>query len=318
LPTLVFLGGTMPGALMGWAWNNRLHRIAFVGCVVIATFILLLFPPARRVAGEQTDLHLMNLGWWCLLLIVGLWVSMFALIQPLLQRQRCESRNRESRDGLFLSSWFWITLVLGAFASPFLAVRRVVEASLPGWIMLLCGRRDQVAPSRIGVWLTLVFNTLLGFLVAAADYELASVYRKFATDLADIVGPRPSRVWCYGYWGWFHYPRATHLPSYVVGRDIPPAGSLLVIPDEAARPANLPDALAHRLQQKHKRYITGRIPLRVMHYQSGAGYYSDSWGPLPYTWSQMPLEVFHFYEVGDPMETRPRARTADQSAIPEN
>jgi hypothetical protein len=246
---------------------------------------------------ESPALSAVNLAWWFWLAATGMGV-MLAVAHGVLGGARVtETGTPPPRDALFLGWWFAVALVFGAAVAPFLAMRRVVEASLPAWLLVLRPNGSHRVVARVTCAVTLMLNTALGFAVAAADYSFAGVYPRFAAHLAQLGVVHGGRIWCYGYWGWSHYTAALGFPRYVRGRAEPPPGSLLVIPDEVAKPADMPESLRRRLRLAYNQPVSGRIPLRLMSFQAGAGYYSAGWGPLPYAWSRLPFEEFHFWQV---------------------
>jgi hypothetical protein len=306
VPALAFLGGAMPAAVI-WPigiGGRRQTWLVVVFAVLAASVAGVLVPPVRRVIDESPDLSIGNRVWWCVLVACGCRVVFHAATvwgrgptaEP---HAAAPADNKCDRDAIFLAWWFAVALVLGAWGSPFLATRRVVEASLPAWILLMRGARPSSGVGRAACATAVLVNTIVGFAVAAADYEFASVYPRFARELSETVRGNSSRVWCHGYWGWSHYTRREGLPHYVIGGDQPQPGSLFVVPNIAAKPADLPDAV-RRQRLVHERAMGARIPIRLMSHRAGAGYYSAAWGPLPYAWSWEPLEVFQFFElVGD-------------------
>lgn len=313
MPAAVFLGGSMPAAfLLLWArgWRGKVvPTLAGLATLIAA----LMATPVRKIVGGSTMLSSINFIWWCALAMTGFGVVLCSVWSAWIgcwRRSPDRPGENASRvgDEPFLAWWFLVALVLGVAASPFLAMRRVIEAGLPGWMLLLRRHSSGSGSSRVAIAVGVAANCVLGFLVASADAEFARVYPRFATDLAEMTRANPSRVWCHGYWGWSYYAPAAGLPHYVLGGNAPPLGGLLVIPEEVAKPASLPDDLRHGLVRVHEETRYGKIPIRLMSYQAGAGYYSSSWGPLPYAWSMMPLEVFDFFEMKEPPEQESASR----------
>lgn len=293
LPAAVFLGGAMPGALLLFGMGRKAGKIVLLGSAVMAFLCVWFVQPTS--AHPSFKLTTINLCWWWLLATVGLGLLALIGYGTVVAGWRFCRGGKCHRDQLFLGCWFAVAFLLGAFFSPFLAMRRVLETSVIAWLILLrqipANRRHKTP-----VWCVLVLNTIFGVMVAAADYEYAATYPNFARKLAARTGPNSNRVWCYGYWGWSYYTRANGLPHYILGGPEPPPGSLLVIPQQVARPAQLTPRLAAASYHSSES-VPGRLPLRVMNYQAGAGYYSNTRGPLPYAWSNADLETFRFFRL---------------------
>jgi hypothetical protein len=300
LSALVFLGGSMPLAILCvCVW----HRSGFVAVAAIASAALVfwLSPPRRRVVEVSAELSPSNSVWWCWLAATGFSVLFVAGRYIFAARLRVGPTASSRHDDYWLVVWLVLAIAANVFGSPFLAMRRVVEASLPGWLLVL--RRSESTPSTAAQWVTrmaVVMTVGVGYLVALADWELATAYRRFAAQLANSRqssgGPA---IWSHGYWGWWHYARGVGLAHYQWGGAEPATGEVFVVPVEVAKPAMLPDSLRLRARLAGRHAITGLVPIRVMHHQAGAGYYSAAWGPLPYAWSTRAVEVFHFFEVSD-------------------
>ena len=313
LPALVFLGGSMPAAgLLCWCLG-RPGRITVLVAALATLAVACAATPHRQVATGSPLLSPINFALWGVLAATGIAVVLVSVWSGCNDWLRLNvdgpaASSARIRDVTFLAAWFCVALLIGAGAAPFLAMRRVVEASLPAWILLL--RRDPsgIRSNRIPITFAAAANCLVGFMVAAADYEFATVYPQFAGDLAELTRGNPSRMWCHGYWGWSHYARAAGLPHYVLGHERPPSGSLLVIPDDVAKPATLPDEIRSGARKIHEEATRGFIPIRVMNHRAGAGYYGSAWGPLPYALSTTPLEFFDFYELSAPDDAESQSR----------
>jgi hypothetical protein len=302
LPAVVFLGGSMPAAVV-FCWRlGRPGKTVTLISGVLALAAAWAATPHRLVANGSPLLTPINFALWGVLATTGISVILCSVWSGRIttsshDRGECRAGPVRIGDVTILAAWFCLALVIGVGASPFLAMRRVVEASLAAWMLLI--RRDESGRRVIGipVGLAVAVNSLVGFLVAAADFEFATVYPRFAGELAEITRANPSRVWCHGYWGWSYYTRSAGLQHYVLDRDRPLAGTVLVIPDDVAKPATLPDAVRFAARKKHEELTSGHIPIRIMNHRAGAGYYGSAWGPLPYALSTTPLEFFDFYEL---------------------
>jgi hypothetical protein len=301
LTGVVYLGGALALAPVLLGVSGRRGRNVVLLAAVALVILAFLATPTRRVVGGSPYLTSTNFAWWCFLAWGGLGVALLG-IESLREFGTREAaldavRSRSSADRFLVAAWFLIAFGMGSLMSPFLAMRRIVEASLPACMLLLSPAGQANALRRTVTRIAVTLHCTMGVLVAAADYEFAACYARFASDMGDVVQRKQSRVYCHGYWGWSHYTRAAGLQHIVLGRERLPDASVLVIPEEVAKPATLPDGIRSAARKKHEESIRGRIPIRVMNHWAGAGYYGAAWGPLPYGWSTMPVEVFSFYEI---------------------
>jgi hypothetical protein len=120
-----------------------------------------------------------------------------------------------------LELWIAGALIFNVACTPFNAVRHLLLAMIP--LTLWVGR--QHALPRIGLNISLVGSTLLGFALAVADYQIADVYRTLAQKQMRQDISRGERVWYTGNWGITYYgrkegaqPLFAHTERYGLGK----------------------------------------------------------------------------------------------------
>ena len=302
IDSIVFLGGAVPGVLLLLALRGGRSLLVLLTAVAAALGLFTIRRPELNVVGSVRDLSRENLVWWFVLATAGAALVVAALLALI----RFRREDPVHRRRLVLVVWFFAGLILGSAAAPFVAMRRVLDAALTG-SMLLFASVDQAENGLVRRWLTfavvplaLLVNTFLGYTAAISDYELAAVYPKYAAIMARDQLKFTNKAWCYGYWGWMFYAERNGLKRYVPGREEPADGDMFVWLDVVAKPAVIPESLRTRLRQLFKEYQWGNAPLRMMSKQAGAGYYSNVWGPLPYAWSQVPVETLQAAVVEGP------------------
>lgn len=162
-------------------------------------------------------------------------------------------------------------------------------------------------------WLTYLATGLiplmliLSVLVAQSDFGYANIYRETAEKLfsdendpnfIEKQSPYPT-VWFTGHWGWQYYLEkhgAKPLPYIPFEKSGALLGDL-ILTSKLASAHNIHPTFNTLLKRQgflspKKNYI-----IRTMNNVGRAGFYSDSWGPLPFTISDAPLERFAVYEV---------------------
>jgi Dolichyl-phosphate-mannose-protein mannosyltransferase len=200
------------------------------------------------------------------------------------------------REGRFLLAWCLGLIVASALLLPSGTVRYALPA-LPALVLLLVDREGGLPPRTAAA--AAAASLALAVALGVADAEYAGGYRAAAAGLGNPRG----RIFFTGEWGFRSYmERAGHL--YLrPGGERPRDGDLVVNPRIAGLP-ELPPDLRGRAVLEREIDVHGRLPLRVMSPEAGAGYYSHAWGLLPYGFARGPLERFDVYRVGPEASSR--------------
>jgi hypothetical protein len=225
-------------------------------------------------------------------------------------------------DEPFLWLWVAAVIVFGIAASPFLAVRHLIPGIPPlVWLTL---RRFEAAYSdrwqacgTILLGLTTVVSTILGFLVAKADYDFAGWYRHLAFDVAsrtvEAGRVQGKTVWYTGHWGWAYYAERAGVRPYIPGVSTMNDGDFLLLPQ--LQTWQLPPKELYRYLKGLMRPIAptpqpptltgiGEIDRAVHWCTSGIRSISSEvhfYGPgtlaIPWQFSRRPLDLFNVIEV---------------------
>lgn len=152
---------------------------------------------------------------------------------------------------------------------------------------------------------SLVISLAWGLALSHADLEFARVYPKVARDISKAAGSVKS--FSAGEWGFRYYlgrAGAGPLPadeSQVLG------GSFVAIPKLAA-PYSIPANLRSMMMPIQTFRYVPKTPLRILDWQTPAGFYSTGWGLMPFSCSQKTLEEIELYQVNFMVERLPHAQ----------
>lgn len=292
IDSLVFLGGALPGVLLFGLFASARSLISILVSLTVALGLYVVRDPRLYVVEGRTELMPENLLWWLWLATTGVFcvIEGGAAIVSGLKREG-------AGEDLLLGGWMLGALVLGAAAAPFVAMRRVLDAAAAATILTTRRHAGAIVPRgpvrKAALPAAVFLNVCLGYVVAYSDLVFADVYPDFAHRIASQQPRFQQHAWSYGYWGWMYYSIKHGLKRYVPGRDEPAVGDMFVWPDTVAKPAVIPERLMARLRRIFQEYCDSYAPARLMSKQAGAGFYSNAWGPLPYAWSRLPLEVLN-------------------------
>jgi len=210
------------------------------------------------------------------------------------------------REDLFLLMWLGGTLIQAAAFSNFVASRFLLPALFPAVVLSLRRAGPRV------VLVAGVVSALLSLAVSRADLDLARGYRDAAGRLHARYGGSPPRLRFQGHWGFQYYlERFGHRPLDDAGLDLAPG-------DIIATPRWAPDLHYRfgpeaplgglRFLPEDLIEIRSRVPVTVMNRDTGAGFYSMNWGPLPYAWAADPIERIEVVRV---LGSRPSPTSAN-------
>ena len=143
-----------------------------------------------------------------------------------------------------------------------------------------------------GTFLTLITSIF----ISLSDYEYAGIYRSFPINLRERY-KEVKNVYYNGEWG-FRYYLDREGYKYLLSTDnTPQDGDIIIIPGLPTF-NKLSDKLMQRLHLLESVAYSSNLPIRVMDCKSHAGFYSDTFGLLPYSFSNAKVEHFDIYRVG--------------------
>lgn len=192
-------------------------------------------------------------------------------------------RQRTS-GSLLLVLWVTGTLIFVCTVTWMVSGRYLLP-SLPAAGILLARRLESRHGHDFGaimrrLWAPLGLSLIVAMTAGWADYRLAASAQSAAAIIQQQAGMDPRRIWFEGHWGFQYYMELGG--ARPVDKDHAQffAQDMIAMPAENSNLVPLPwDHLALAL-----RYDGASLPwLTTMSMDSGAGYYSSEWGPLPFT-----------------------------------
>lgn len=200
----------------------------------------------------------------------------------------------------FLRVWLGLALLGAVACLPFGAVRYLLPALPPLWLLLArqldaldlpAGQAWRAAALAVGQAL------VLSLALALADQDLAQRYR--AVALAARASSPTGTVWYVGEWGLRYYMDRAGARYLRSDDERPTTGDTIVRP-EIAGLHDLAPGLRARVTPIQRLELLGRWPVRLLSFDAKAGFYSHHWGYLPWALSRAPLERVEVFEVQAP------------------
>jgi len=286
---LVFTGGCFAVAtcVMCWLWRPA-ALVAFVFVASLGVVLVFkgqtLVPPGGG-AGRflEAQLFFWALGGTSVLAMAGAdaW------------------RRRDAVSGLLLL-WIVGTFAFTVFVNWTINGRSILPMA-PAVGILLARRLDQTGfadrPSRHwGMTASLLAGAVVAFCVTRGDFLMAKAARESARQAYAKLTAKDGTLWFGGHWGFQYYlagmgPRAQ---AVVNGKLEAGPGDLLANPVNNANtqaPSNSQFNSVEELSVQGPEWVT------TLNGQVGAGFYVSSWGPLPFSFVEVPPERVNIYHL---------------------
>lgn len=226
-------------------------------------------------------------------------VAGFCIMYGLLSRSATEAWNliktrKGSVDAIFLLFWFIgvAAIYAGTTTMPFVAVRHLLPLFAPV-ILLFVRETESFWPTlpRLRtsfILATLVFTLAGGLAASIADYRLAGVYRSVAAQAKQKYADSPVKVWTLGEFGMRYYMEKEGFENLGINSVASP-GDVVYYSEVNGRGvlAPLPEGFYRRISQLD---VEDSFPTRSMNPWSGAGFYGNLMGPVPFTFSTSKID----------------------------
>jgi hypothetical protein len=274
----VFIAGGLPFIAVGWAYMRRQSPTLFVALIGLGLAALSLFAgPHGGFSGLQAMLLAVELA-------TGL-----AFLTSMIYFWK-ESTLKTDR---LLIGWFFVEYL---FIQKFLVYpsgHHLLMIALPAALLSIQMARSLgwKRKTQLGGMCAM---GVLTFALATADQEEAFIGPRLAQDLAGISGPR--FYWGNDFSGFSYYLKAAGWKAYDARVPLEP-GAVLAVPrnfNVQGPPWFLAD---HRLRLQNVYTYSIKSPLRTFSIGESAGWYSASWGALPYAIAWAPAETFYLYSL---------------------
>lgn len=287
--TSVFLslGGAIifPPAVLAAFWPRKKQIWDYA--IIVVLFVL--FPLILAFLGAATwgvALHMV-----LFLPAAGLLIYGFV--------DRLSQKGEKRRNWIFLSLWMAGIVFYTGVVLYHAAVKYLLPAFLPVAILMAMQARSRFDGSRALAWFqsaAVAATAVLAFLVAGADYELAAGYRDFARETVPEELGEYKTGWFSGEFGWRYYLEQQGF-RYLLTNDQRPQPGDIVLQPIVPGSSQLSADLSARTEKMDEKVIRGRLPVKIIHPPSGAGFYGHRWGLLPYAFSERELDHVYIYRV---------------------
>jgi 4-amino-4-deoxy-L-arabinose transferase-like glycosyltransferase len=212
---------------------------------------------------------------------------------------------RRRRDAVAVALTFWILgVILFSTVLNWAVNARSLLPIVPAAAILLMRRLERDDSPRVG-WGRLLWplapSLALGWCVAAADFKLANSARRAARVIAPEYHSTAGRLWFAGHWGFQYYMQQLGAQPVDFARTTLQPGDILVVPSNNSN-VDWPKPGDVELLRVFKLRVFSW--LNTMRIGSGAGFYAEDYGPLPFVVGPALPESYTVFEVSRPLQFR--------------
>ncbi|MGD0100506.1 MAG: glycosyltransferase family 39 protein [Acidobacteriota bacterium] len=159
---------------------------------------------------------------------------------------------------------------------------------------------------------TFVVSLAWGLSLSHADQEFARIYPRAASDFSRVTDKM--QAYCTGEWGLRYYFSHAGVPPLPLDESMVRGGSYLASP-KLALPYQFPADLNSIVIPMKTLSYRVNTRLRILDWQTPAGFYSTGWGLIPFSFSEKPLEQIEIFQVNFMVEQLPWAQVETASSI---
>ncbi|MDO8684803.1 MAG: hypothetical protein Q7N50_15170, partial [Armatimonadota bacterium] len=219
-------------------------------------------------------------------------------------------RHRDADTGLIFL-WVVGTIIFASLINWTINARSILPMA-PAASIIIVRRIEQLAALKgAKLWprlaLPLIPALIITFWVTWADFQWANEHRKSAKVICTKYKPAATKLMFLGHWGFQYYMERGGAESLDILRTYILPSDLIVVPPNNTN-------VSPTFKKKEAYLYDGVVPgtarwLSTMDPRSGAGFYSDLWGPLPYSFGLLAPEPYIIIGVHKPMrfiEWKPR------------
>lgn len=288
---LSFLGGCL---LVHWlyfvVYTRKLTVLLHLATIIVTLLVLLRFDLLNYYPIAGAD----GINW---LFVVQLPIFVFAGTSFIFMTVSDFFRKRDS-DSLLLLLWIMGIFIFTVFVNWSVNARTILPLAPLAGIMVIrflgLSEKFVAVSCRFSLYSPLVVSLLIALMVTGADYRLASSARTAAHTIHEATRNLPGKKWLEGHWGFEYYMKsAGGVESLDYENPSLKKGDIVIIPSNNTNTKML---YKHMAAFKHEYAFDLSKLFSTMNVSTGAGFYSDLFGPLPFAVGTTP-EKYYIYEM---------------------
>jgi len=202
-------------------------------------------------------------------------------------------------DSLLLALWVFGTFVFAAFLNWTINARSVLPL-IPALGILVARRLDKLGvaslrPLQTRVAMALFVSGFFSFWIAYADADWANSAKQMAEVLQQRTKDAPGTVWFQGHWGFQYYMEQMGVHPFDSNTTTLRPGDILIVPKVDYTSVGPPRQFVDSVELQE---IPLQEPVATLNSTMGAGFYSSTYGPLPFAFGKVPPERYAIFHIG--------------------
>lgn len=264
---LAFAGGCVlaPLAAAPLLLGKKGRWTALAGLVVVALLIVGWKKVGATVVLDSAGVKWFVVAQWATFVMGGALVLILAVLDA--------ARNK-SPDALFLFLWIVGTFVFVTSVNWTVSGRNILPLVPPAALVVV--RRLEARPRGLRyLWRPLAGSLLVALVVTRADFQLADSARRAAMLVNQSLPAHAGPVYFEGHWGFQYYMEQSGAEPLVLQPLRLTHAQLIVLPLFSTSSLSGVDTLGTVS-------VSASPWISLIDSSTGAGFYSDNWGPAPY------------------------------------
>jgi hypothetical protein len=210
--------------------------------------------------------------------------------------------RHRSADSLLLAMWIAGTFIFACFINWSINGRSILPMT-PA-VAILIARRLEERTLTAGDWRSrwlaapIAVSALFSFALLWADTTMARSARDAALAIAGKYRSETETLWFQGHWGFQHYMQALDGTIMDFAHTRLPPRDVLVVPRNNVNCRPIPEPYASPIEFISEPTLSW---FSTMNMATGAGVYSDTWGPVPFAIRGKP-EVYGVFRMNYGLE----------------
>jgi hypothetical protein len=196
--------------------------------------------------------------------------------------------QRRTADSVLLSLWVVGTFFFAAIMNWSITARALLPMAPAVMILLLRRFNTSHASNGRRLWWPVLPAALISLLVTTADYKAASTARLASSYFQTRFQTEPGTVWFEGHWGFQYYMEQWRAKPLDQNEQGIVSGDRVIIPVNNTNISGTLPATPSRTEEVN----FPQFLFATMSSQTGAGFYSSNYGPLPWVFARIPPEPY--------------------------
>jgi hypothetical protein len=204
--------------------------------------------------------------------------------------------RRRDADSLLLFLWAMGTFIFAIFLNWSINGRSLLPAVPACGILLLRYLSRQKADGHNKNYrhllLPLAPALVIALMVTWADYRLANISRDAAIQIYNTFSRTKGNIWFQGHWGFQYYMETQGAKALDFKKTPINADDIIIVPLNNSGIKRMPKELFVEIQ---KFQLSTDTMMATMNSDAGAGFYSDVWGSMPFTFGYETNEKYYAF-----------------------